>query len=111
MGFANSGFPGCLQDGIAFLTPEHNWAGEERIVFTATDDEGSFTDGMNQPVSFDHIELANVDLAGQALTVCATNGDDDVTLTGTAANEARCEDADGGKVFSQGRLGFAGPAQ
>lgn len=34
-----------------------------------------------------------------------------LTLTRTAANEARFEYADGGKVFSQGRLGFAGPAQ
>ena len=66
----------------------------DSIVMTATggfvfyagaeNDEGSFVDGGNQPVSFDHLEGASIDLDGNALTVLGTNGDDDITLIGTA---------------------------
>ena len=52
----------------------------------AENDEGSFVDGGNPPVSFDHIEGATIDLAGNTLTILGTNGDDDITIVGTAAD-------------------------
>jgi hypothetical protein len=33
-----------IEGSIATLTPEHNWAGEEYIVFTASDEKGGITD-------------------------------------------------------------------
>ncbi|MBN2052078.1 hypothetical protein JW756_01110 [Candidatus Woesearchaeota archaeon] len=33
-----------IEGNIATLTPEHNWAGEEKIVFTANDDKGGIAD-------------------------------------------------------------------
>ena len=50
----------------------------------AENDEGSFVDGGNSPVSFDHFEGATIDLAGNTLTILGTNGDDDITIVGTA---------------------------
>jgi len=33
-----------IEDNVALLRPEHNWAGEEFIVFTANDEKGGVTD-------------------------------------------------------------------
>jgi len=33
-----------IQGTMAILTPEHNWAGEEKVVFTANDKKGGLTD-------------------------------------------------------------------
>jgi hypothetical protein len=33
-----------IEGGMVTLTPEHNWAGEEKIVFVANDDKGGVTD-------------------------------------------------------------------
>ncbi len=62
-------------------------AGIDPVTFNAGPlaDEGSFSFGGADPVSFVHLEGAAVTNTG-VLTVNGTNGDDDITIIGTAAN-------------------------